>query len=122
MTSGAMPVSATRRGIVAVAWLATVAGATLLSAAGRMGDTDLVAAPFTLVFLGLAFDVVAFGTVGAVLAIRRPGKAVGIVLIVAVAPATAGLWLRQRTHGSPSPGTACTRSTGSSAGRSAGRW
>jgi len=42
-----------------------------------------VTAPFTLVFLGLAFDVVAFGTVGAVLALRRPGNAVGIVLIAA---------------------------------------
>ena len=83
MTSGRIRVSAARRAIVAVAWLATVAGAILLIAATRIGETDLVTAPFTLVFLGLAFDVVAFGTVGAVLALRRPGNAVGIVLIAA---------------------------------------
>lgn len=76
-------VSTTRRVAVGVAWLATVAGAIALVAASQIAFLDLTRSGFTLVFVSLAFDVVAFGSVGAILALRRPGNAVGVVLIAA---------------------------------------
>lgn len=72
-----------RRIIVAGIWLATLAGAFVLIAAGQIGFPGLSGSSFTLVFVGLAFDVLVFTTVGAILSLRRPGNRVGIVLMVA---------------------------------------
>ncbi len=76
-------VSTMRRIVVGVAWLATLTGAILLVAASQIVFLDPTGAGFTLVFVSLAFDVMAFGSVGAVLALRRPDNTVGLVLIVA---------------------------------------
>ena len=76
-------VSMTRRIAVGVAWLATLTGAILLVAASQIVFLDPTGAGFTLVFVSLAFDAVVFGSVGAILALRRPRNAVGPVLIVA---------------------------------------
>ena len=76
-------VSTMRRIVVGVAWLATLTGAILLVAASQIVFLDPTGAGFTLVFVSLAFDVMAFGSVGAILALRRPDNTVGLVLIVA---------------------------------------
>jgi hypothetical protein len=73
----------TRRISVGVAWLATVVGAILLVVTSQIVFVDQTGAGWTLVFVSLAFDVVAFGSVGAILALRRPGNVIGLVLIVA---------------------------------------
>ena len=76
-------VSTTRRIAVVVAWLAITVGAVLLVASSQIRFLDPTGAGFTLVFVSLAFDAMVFGTVGAALALRRPGNAIGVVLIAA---------------------------------------
>ena len=74
----------TRRTAVAATWLATVMGAVALVAASRYSGTGLLGGGgFSVVFAGLGFDVVVYATVGAILATRRPGNRVGLLLRVA---------------------------------------
>ena len=55
-----------RRIVVAVAWLATFVGAIALVVLGFVGPFDVSDAGFRVVFVGLAFDVLVFASVGAV--------------------------------------------------------
>ena len=71
-----------RRIVVAVAWLATFVGAIVLVVLGFVGPFDFSDAGFRVVFVGLAFDVLVFASVGAVLSVRRPSNAVGLILTV----------------------------------------
>jgi hypothetical protein len=66
----------TRTFIVAVAWLAAVAGAIALVFAGSAG-TGRTGGGYVFVFGGLALAVVTDASVGAVLTLRRPGNVVG---------------------------------------------
>jgi len=68
--------------VVAVAWLAAVAGAVALLFAGSAG-TSLTGSGFFLPNAGLALAVVANASVGAVLNLRRPGNVVGRLLMLA---------------------------------------
>ena len=70
--------------VVAIAWLAAVAGAVGLVLAASAGDRFTSdGASFSLIFLGLGLTVATDATVGAVLMLRRPGNVVGIVLMLA---------------------------------------
>jgi hypothetical protein len=69
----------TRLILVAVAWLAAVAGASLIFAVRPLafaGDG------YSLGFAGLALTIVTNATVGAVLVIKRPGNVVGTILVL----------------------------------------
>jgi hypothetical protein len=79
----AHPLGARRRMAVAAIWLATLVGAIALASAGQLGG--VFGSGFALVFSGLAVDVMAFASVGAILTLRRPGNRVGLVLMVAAA-------------------------------------
>jgi hypothetical protein len=73
---------ALRRAVVAIAWLASAAGAVLLVIASRF---DVVSAG---IGLGLGFAVLAtavlvYASVGAILTLRKPGNRVGLVLMTA---------------------------------------
>jgi hypothetical protein len=80
---GAHPLGASRRIAVAAIWLATLVGAIALASAGQLGG--VFGSGFALVLPGLAVDVMAFASVGAILTLRRPGNRVGLVLMVAAA-------------------------------------
>ncbi len=71
--------------VVAVAWLAAMAGATALvfAATSGMGLTGSSGANFSVIFGGLALAVAIDASVGAVLTLRRPGNIVGVVLMLA---------------------------------------
>lgn len=73
----------TRRRRVAVAgiWAASTAGAIVLLLASLAPSSDVSDAGFTLVLAALAADSAAYASVGAVLAIRRPGSLVAYVLM-----------------------------------------
>jgi MFS family permease len=73
----------TRRIVVAGAWLATLAGAAALSLVERASGGIVFGSGFEMVFAGLAMNVVAFSSVGAILTLRRPGNRIGLVLMVA---------------------------------------
>jgi hypothetical protein len=68
--------------VVAVAWLAAVAGAVALVFAGSAG-TSLTGSGFSLPYAGLTLAVVANASVGAVLSLRRQGNIVGRLLMLA---------------------------------------
>jgi hypothetical protein len=68
--------------VVAVAWLAAVAGAVGLVFAGSAG-TSLTGSGFFLPYAGLALAVVANAGVGAVLTLRRPGNVIGRLQMLA---------------------------------------
>jgi hypothetical protein len=70
--------------VVAVAWLAAIAGAVGLVFAGSAG-TSLTGSGFFLPYAGLALAVVANASVGAVLTLRRPGNVIGRLLMLAAA-------------------------------------
>ena len=80
--SGTVQPSAMRRIVVVAAWLATFVGAISLVVLGFVGPFDVSEAGFRVVFVGLAFDVLVFASVGAVLSVRRPSNAVGVILTV----------------------------------------
>jgi hypothetical protein len=68
--------------VVAVAWVAAVAGAVALADAGSRWR-DLAEFDFRLVFVGVAFAVITEVSVGALLTLKRPGNVVGVVMMVA---------------------------------------
>ena len=70
-----------RKSGVALAWLATLAGAVVLACVGQAGPAGFDRVSFSVVFIGLAVDVSVFASVGAVLALRRPENNVGAVLL-----------------------------------------
>jgi len=78
----AKKVSTMRRIVVSGAWLATLMGAVALVVLGFVGPFDASENGFKVVFVGLACDVLVFATVGAVLSVRRPANAVGLILLV----------------------------------------
>ena len=71
--------------VVAVAWLAAMAGAAALALAATSGFglTGSSGANFSVIFGGLALAVAIDASVGAVLTLRRPGNIVGVVLMLA---------------------------------------
>jgi hypothetical protein len=73
----------TRPIAVGATWLMTLGGAVALVAASRYGGSGLSSGGFSDFFAGLAFDVVVCATVGAILAMRKPGNRVGLLLQVA---------------------------------------
>ena len=68
--------------VVAVAWLAAVAGAVALIFTGSVG-TSLTGTGVFSSFFGLALAVVTDASVGALLTLRRPGNVVGQLLMLA---------------------------------------
>jgi hypothetical protein len=68
--------------VVAIAWLAAVAGAVSLVFAGS-AETSLSGGGYVFVMGGLALAVVTDASVGAVLTLRRRGNIVGLVLMLA---------------------------------------
>ena len=68
--------------VVAIAWLAAVAGAIALVFAGGV-ETSFSGGGYVLVMGGLALAVITDASVGALLALRRPGNIVGLVLLLA---------------------------------------
>jgi hypothetical protein len=73
----------TRRAfVVAIAWLAAVAGAVALVFAGSV-ETSYSGGGYVFVMGGLALAVITDASVGALLALRRPGNIVGLVLLLA---------------------------------------
>jgi hypothetical protein len=72
----------TRRAfVVAIAWLAAVAGAVALVFAGS-AETSYSGGGYVFVMGGLALAVITDASVGAVLALRRPGNIVGLILML----------------------------------------
>ena len=72
----------TRRAfVVAIAWLVAVAGAIALVFAGS-AETSVSGGGYVFVMGGLALAVITDASVGAVLALRRPGNIVGLVLLL----------------------------------------
>jgi hypothetical protein len=70
--------------VVAIAWLASVAGAVgLVFASSAATGLTSDGAGFSLIFRGLALAIATDATVGAVLMLRRPGNIVGLVLMLA---------------------------------------
>lgn len=71
--------------VVAVAWLAAMAGAAALVFAGSagVGLAGSSGANFSVIFGGVALAVAIDASVGAVLTLRRPGNIVGLVLMLA---------------------------------------
>jgi len=71
--------------VVAVAWLAAMAGAAALvfAATAGVGLAGSSGANFSVIFGGLALAVAIDASVGAVLTLRRPGNIVGVVLMLA---------------------------------------
>ncbi len=72
-----------RRVLVVASWVAAVAASILVvaladGAAGRM----LSRGSWLLAFGSVAFDIGVYASVGAVLALRRPGNSIGVVLMV----------------------------------------
>jgi hypothetical protein len=65
--------------VVAVAWLAAVAGALLIFA---LRSSAFAGDGYTLGFAGLALTIVTNASVGAVLIIKRPGNVVGTILVL----------------------------------------
>lgn len=65
--------------VVAVAWLAAVAGASLVFAVRSAAFDD---GSYSLGFAGLTLTIVTNASVGAVLVIKRPGNVVGTVLML----------------------------------------
>ena len=77
--------TATRRRtvIVALAWASAAIGAAALLAVG-LADSPVVGSPlWRVAFAALSIDCLVYATVGAVLAIRRPGNLVGPLVLVA---------------------------------------
>jgi hypothetical protein len=66
--------------IIGVLWVVSVLGAVALYGAGRAAATAAGGPAFANVFLGLAIDVVAYASVGALLMLRRPGNVIGVAL------------------------------------------
>ena len=66
--------------IIGVLWVVSVLGAVALYGAGRAAATVAGGPAFANVFLGLAIDVVAYASVGALLMLRRPGNVIGVAL------------------------------------------
>jgi hypothetical protein len=80
MTASARPTSA-RVLVVAIAWLAAVAGAVaLVVAVSRFQYLDEF--DFSLVYAGLAVAVITDATVGALLTLKRPGNVVGALMML----------------------------------------
>ena len=78
----AVRASTLRRIVVGAAWRATFVGAVVLVVLGFVGPFDLSEAGFKVVFMGLAFDVLVFASVGAVLSAPRPMNVVGLILTI----------------------------------------
>ena len=74
-----------RRLVVTGIWAASTAGAVALVLATLPLSGDEIDVTFMLAMTALAVDVEIFASVGAVLAIRRPGNLVGYVLMAAAA-------------------------------------
>lgn len=73
-----------RRALVGLVWLAAVLGAAWLFAlAAGVAGAALSHGSWLVAFATVVFDVVAYATVGAVLAIRAPGHRIGPLLIAA---------------------------------------
>jgi hypothetical protein len=73
-----------RRALVGLTWLLAAAGAVVLVATGIAMEQDANGSLNVLwifAFGALGLDVVVFATVGAIVAIRKPGNVVGLVLI-----------------------------------------
>lgn len=71
-----------RRVLVAIAWLVAVGGtAWLVALAGGVAGQMLTGSRWLVAFGAVAFDVTAYVSVGAILAIRRPDNRIGLVLI-----------------------------------------
>jgi hypothetical protein len=68
--------------VVAIAWMAAVAGAVALVFAGT-ATTNITGGGYVFVYGGLALAVITDATVGAVLTLRRPGNIVGLILMLA---------------------------------------
>lgn len=66
--------------VVAVAWIAAVAGALLVFAVRPVAFTG---SGYTLGLAGLGLAIVTNATVGAVLTVKRPGNVIGAVLLLA---------------------------------------
>jgi hypothetical protein len=73
--------SSQRAFVVAIAWLAALAGAVALVFAGNAGSS-LTGSGFFLPYGGSALAVVTNASVGAVLMLRRPGNVVGVLLML----------------------------------------
>lgn len=72
----------TRAGVVAAAWLISVAGAVTLAITAA--TTPIFGAiGFTPLLFGVSMAIVTDASVGAVLTLKRPGNVMGIVLVVA---------------------------------------
>jgi hypothetical protein len=82
-TSASPPLGASRQIAVAAIWLATLVGAIALASAGQLGG--VFGSGVALMLPGLAVDVMAFASVGAILTLRRPEVRIGLVLLVAAA-------------------------------------
>jgi hypothetical protein len=77
-----MTVSVPRRLAVAAAWLAAVAGAIVLfSLSSGVAGAMLTRSSWLLAFGAVVIDVAVYVSVGAVLALRRPGNVIGPVLM-----------------------------------------
>ncbi|MEA2546367.1 MAG: hypothetical protein QOI09_1640, partial [Chloroflexota bacterium] len=72
----------TRILLLAIAWTVAVVAAIALVFAGST-ETHLTGSGFSPGFVGLALAVATDASVGAVLALRRPGNVVGLVLVLA---------------------------------------
>ena len=84
--------SARRSFVVAIAWLATLAGAALVFAVrpekSFTGDSS------SLILAGLVLAIAADASVGAILMLRRPGNVIGLVLMLAAILSSVTLFAR----------------------------
>jgi hypothetical protein len=67
--------------LVALVWAATALGAAVLSTVGVTTTVETAGGVWRVAFVALGADVLAFASVGAILALRRPGNVVGLVLL-----------------------------------------
>lgn len=70
-----------RTALVALVWAATALGAAVLTTVGVTTAVETAAGAWMVAFAALGADVLAFASVGAILALRRPGNVVGLVLL-----------------------------------------
>jgi hypothetical protein len=73
-------VTSRRTVVVAVVWAMTALGAALMTALAVTISEVAVTGPWLAIFTALSAVVVTFASVGAILALRRPGNVVGLVL------------------------------------------
>ena len=66
--------------VVALVWAATAVGAVFMTVLAVSMTEVEVSGPWLATFMALSAVVVAFASVGAILALRRPGNVVGVVL------------------------------------------